>query len=34
MQVKREIKRMWSMRKTEIIPIIVGALGAISWKLD
>ena len=32
--LKREIKKMWSTRKMEIIPIVVGALGAISWKLD
>ena len=32
--LKREIKRMWTMRKIEIIPIVIGALGAISRKLD
>ena len=25
---------MWTMRKIEIIPIVIGALGAISRKLD
>ena len=32
--LKREIKRMWTMRKIEIIPIVIGALGAISRKSD
>ena len=31
--LKREIKRMWVMRKIEVIPIVVGALGAVSRKL-
>ena len=32
--LKREIKRMWKMKKIVIIPIVVGALGAFSRKLD
>ena len=32
--LKREVKRMWTMRKIEIILIVVGALGAINRKLD
>ena len=32
--LKREIKRMWTMRKIEIIPIVVGALGAVSRNLN
>ena len=32
--LKWEIKIMWTIRKIEIIPIVVGALGAISRKLD
>ena len=32
--LKRKIKRMWAMRKTEVIPIVVGALGAVSRELN
>ena len=27
--LKREISTMWAMRKAEVIPVVVGALGAI-----
>ena len=27
--LKREITTMWAMRKVEVIPVVVGALGAI-----
>ena len=27
--LKREISTMWAMRKVEVIPVVVGALGAI-----
>ena len=32
--LKREVKRMWAMRKIEVILIVVGALGAVSRKLS
>ena len=32
--LKREIKEMWVMRKSEEIPVVVGALGAVSRQLD
>ena len=28
--LKRELKRLWSMQKVQVIPIVVGALGSIS----
>ena len=31
---KREIRKLWSMKKVEVIPIVVGTLGAVSKKLD
>jgi hypothetical protein len=31
--LKREIREIWAMKK-EVIPIAVGALGAVSNKLD
>ena len=27
---KRELKRLWSLKKVEVVPVIVGALGDIS----
>ena len=31
--LRREIAALWGMKKTEVIPIVVGALGMISKKL-
>ena len=28
--LKRELKRLWSLKKFEIVPVVVGALGCIS----
>ena len=28
--LKRELKRLWSLKKVEVVPVIVGALGCIS----
>ena len=28
--LKRELKRLWSMKKVEVVPVVVGALGCIS----
>ena len=28
--VKRELKRLWSLKKVEVVPVVVGALGCIS----
>ena len=33
-ELKREIRKLWTMKKVEVIPIVVGALGAVSKKLD
>ena len=33
-ELKREIKRMWAMKKIEVISIVVDALGAVSGKLN
>ena len=32
--LKREVARIWSMRKVEVIPVVVGALGMITKNLD
>ena len=32
--LKREIKRIWNMRSVIVVPVIVGALGSITKKLD
>ena len=32
--LKSEIKRMWAVRKNEVIPTLVGALGTICRKLN
>ena len=32
--LRDEIARLWSMRKVEIIPVIVGALGAVSKQFE
>ena len=32
--LKREIKNLWSMRKVEVIPVVVGALGCVSIKFE
>ena len=32
--LKREIARIWSMRKVVVIPVVVGALGTITKNLD
>ena len=28
--MKRELKRLWSLKKVEFLPVVVGALGCIS----
>ena len=32
--LKREIKEIWNMRSVIVVPLIVGALGSITKKLD
>ena len=32
--LRREIAALWGMKKTEVIPLVIGALGMISKKLD
>ena len=29
-KLKRELKRLWSLKKVEVVPVVVGALGCIS----
>ena len=33
-ELKMEIRKLWTMKKVEVIPIVVGVLGAVSKKLD
>ena len=30
MKRERELKRLWSLKKAEVVPVVVGALGCIS----
>ena len=31
--LKREIMKLWSLRRVEVIPVVVGALGAVSKRI-
>ena len=33
-KLKREIKNIWGIRHVEVVPIVVGALGGVSKRLD
>ena len=33
-ELKREIKNVWGIRNVEVVPIVVGALGGVSKRLD
>ena len=33
-ELKREIKNIWGIRHIEVVPIVVGALGGVSKRLD
>ena len=33
-ELKREIKNIWGIRHVEVVPIVVGALGGVSKRLD
>jgi len=33
-ELKREIKRLWSLRKVQVVPIVVGALGRVSKSIE
>ena len=33
-ELRREIKRLWNIRNIKVIPVIVGALGSTSNKLN
>ena len=32
--LKREIGKLWDIRQQEVVPVVVGALGAVSKRLD
>ena len=32
--LKREIGRLWVIRRLEVVPVVVGALGGVSNRLD
>ena len=32
--LKREIGKLWGIKKQEVVPVVVGALGAVSKRLD
>ena len=32
--LKRELKRLWSLKKVEVVPVVVGGLGCISKGLS
>ena len=29
-QLKREVKKVWSMERVDVVPVVIGVLGAIS----
>ena len=31
--LKREIRKLWAIRRVEVIPVVVGVLGAVSKRL-
>ena len=33
-ELKREIGRLWGIRLLEVVPVVVGALGVVSNRLD
>ena len=32
--LKMEIRKLWAIRRVEVVPVVVGALGAVSKRLD
>ena len=32
--LKREVKRIWNMRSVIVVPVVIGALGSITKKLN
>ena len=32
--LKRELKRIWKLRKVTVVPIIIGALGTVSKDIE
>ena len=32
--IKREIGRLWGIRHLEVVPVVIGALGVVSNRLD
>ena len=33
-ELKRELKRIWSLRKVQVVPVVVGALGCVSERFN
>ena len=32
--LKREIGRMWGIRKVQVVPVVIGALGSVTKRFD
>ena len=32
--LKMEIRKLWAMRRVEVVPVVVGALGAVTKRLN
>ena len=32
--LKMEIRKLWAMRRVEVVPVVVGALGAVNKRMD
>ena len=32
--LRREVKRLWDLRKVQVVPIVIGALGSVTNDLD
>uniref|UniRef100_A0A1X7VT24 Uncharacterized protein n=1 Tax=Amphimedon queenslandica TaxID=400682 RepID=A0A1X7VT24_AMPQE len=33
-ELRQEIVKLWGMKKVEVIPIVVGAVGAVSYRIN
>ena len=33
-ELKREIKRLWKLKKVEVVPVVIGALGCVTKGLE
>ena len=34
MDLKKEIGRLWNLKKVEVVPVVIGALGSVTKEFD